>query len=442
MNKLPGILISLIVVSMFYFPVEFAFLPGFNTKNLLAAVGAVALLLSFVTRREFVMSKQIIVLLMLSCLVSAIAVISVTFNHTPETAYTTYIVTTLIWLLSAYAACATIRIVHGRLDFPLLLNYLCAVCVLQCTVALMIKFIPAVQVFVDSVFTQGQDLMHEMDRLYGIGASLDIAGTRFACVLAALPVYMYVNQSKLDKFRIFLLSAGFLFVTAVGSIIARTTMVGTAVGLAFLGVIFFRDIFSGDASIRGKLAWTGIVAIAVVIPVGFILYRQSADVRYLIRFGFEGFFNLVETGHFRTSSSDILLNKMFIFPEETKTWLIGDGYFENSRNDINYLGNSTTLGFYMGTDVGYLRFIYLFGVPGLIAMSLVMIHAAFTAAESVAQYKWAFYLALICGFIIWFKVSTDVFPFLALGVALGLAVDLIDYDKEPEDDEPATETDS
>ena len=162
MNKLPGILIALIAASMFYFPVEFAFLPGLNTKNLLAVVGAAALLLSFVVRREFVISKEIVVLLMLSCLVSVIAIISVTFNHTPEEAYTTYLISTLIWLLSAYGVCATIRIVHGRIDFPLLINYMCAVCVLQCAVALMIRFIPAVQSFVDANFIQGQDMLRSL----------------------------------------------------------------------------------------------------------------------------------------------------------------------------------------------------------------------------------------------------------------------------------------
>ena len=123
---------------------------------------------------------------------------------------------------------------------------------------------------------------------------------------------------------------------------------------------------------------------------------------------------------------------MIVFPEETKTYLLGDGYFENSRNDINYLGDSTTLGFYMGTDVGYLRFIFLFGVPGLIAISLVMIHAALTAAKSFSKYKWAFYLALIGGFVIWLKVATDIFPFLAYGIATGLVKDLIDYDQTEE----------
>ena len=437
MNKLPGILIAIIAASMFYFPVEFAFLPGLNTKNLLAVVGAVALLLSFVIRREFVMPKEIVVLLMLSCLVSVIAIISVTFNHTPEEAYTTYLISTLIWLLSAYGVCAAIRIVHGRLDFPLLINYMCAVCVLQCAVALMIRFIPAVQSFVDTYFAQGQDMLHRMHRLYGIGASLDIAGTRFACVLASIPVYMYINQGKLKPFRIFLLAMSFLFISAVGSIIARTTMVGTAMGLAYLGVILLRDVFSGEKSIKGKLSWTWVVAILIFIPVGVVLYLRNSEIRSLVRFGFEGFFNLVETGHFRTSSSDILINRMYVFPEETKTWLIGDGYFENSRNDINYLGDSTKLGFYMGTDVGYLRFIFLFGVPGLIAMMLVMLYATITAARSYTRYKWAYYLVFICGLIIWLKVSTDVFPFLALGIALGLLRDLVDHDDTVKEEQEA-----
>ena len=86
----------------------------------------------------------------------------------------------------------------------------------------------------------------------------------------------------------------------------------------------------------------------------------------------------------------------------------------------------------MGTDVGYLRFIFLFGVPGLIAISLVMIHAALTAAKSFSKYKWAFYLALIGGFVIWLKVATDIFPFLAYGIAAGLVKDLIDYDQTEE----------
>ena len=40
-----------------------------------------------------------------------------------------------------------------------------------------------------------------------------------------------------------------------------------------------------------------------------------------------------------------------VWPEELRTWIIGDGYFANSRYDPNYLGNATDQGFYMGKPV-------------------------------------------------------------------------------------------
>ena len=436
MKNIPGIILAFIAVNMFYFPVEYSFFPVSNSKNILAALGAVFLLFSFVHRREFIVSKDIIVLFILSTIVMAFTILSVTYNHTPERSYTAYPVSTLVWLLSAFGACSLIRFAHGKIDFPLILDYFCAACIFQCSAALLIRFIPEVRTFVDDIFIQGQDILHEMDRLYGIGASLDVAGSRFACVLAAIPVALFVDMEKTGWKKSLLYFFCFLFISGVGSIIARTTLIGTLVGLMFIGIIVLRDIFSGAASMRGNLIGMLTLAVVIFIPATVIMYQYSPEMRSLLRFGFEGFFNLFETGEFRTQSSDLLLDKMIVFPEEVKTYLIGDGYFENSRNDINYLGDSTTLGFYMGTDVGYLRFIFLFGLPGLIAISLVIIYAAISAARAFPEYKWVFYLALICGFIIWFKVATDVFPFLAAGIAAGLVKDLIDYDEVEEKTDP------
>lgn len=432
MKNLPGILLAFIAVNMFYFPVDYTFFTVANSKNLLAAFGAVCLLFSFVQRREFTVSKDIIILLILSTVVTALTVLSVTYNHTPEKSYTEYLLSVLVWLLSAYGACSLIRLAHGRIDFRLIMAYICAACVFQCAAALLIRFSPEVQEFVDATFSQSQEFLHKTNRAYGIGASLDIAGTRFACILSAIPVLLYVDREELGWETMLVYIACFIFIAVVGNIIARTTTIGVVLGLVFLGGIILGDILSGEASMKGRLAWMWILAFAVLIPASVITYRYSSEMRTLLRFGFEGFFNLAETGHFQTQSSNLLLEKMIVFPEETKTYLLGDGYFENSRNDINYLGDSTTLGFYMGTDVGYLRFIFLFGVPGLIAISLVMIHAALTAAKSFSKYKWAFYLALIGGFVIWLKVATDIFPFLAYGIAAGLVKDLIDYDQTEE----------
>ena len=434
MRNFFGILLSFITVSFFYFPVVITFFPVTNTKNMLAVLGGILLLYSFVQRREFVLSKDIIILLVLSTFVMVITLFSVTVNHTPEKSYTVYLLTALIWLLGAYATCFIIRATHNRLDFPLILNYLCAVCVFQCVMALLINQIPAVQVAVDSMFSQGQEFFHEKERLYGIGASLDIAGTRFACVLAAIPVLLHVKRDEYNWKTVSLYIACFIVITVGGNIIARTTTVGVGLGLGFLGIMVLKDILSRNVSERGNLIWMWFLAIIIIVPAGIILYKNSEEIRTLLRFGFEGFFNLAETGEFRTQSSDLLLKKMIVFPEDLRTYILGDGYFENSRNDINYLGDSTTMGFYMGTDIGYLRFIFLFGVPGLIAISLVMIHAALTAGKAFPEYKWAFYLAMICGFIIWFKVATDIFPFLAIGVSASLVKDLLDFEEETKPD--------
>ena len=40
-------------------------------------------------------------------------------------------------------------------------------------------------------------------------------------------------------------------------------------------------------------------------------------------------FSLVETGRWQSSSNDILLNNMVVFPEKAKAWIIGDGYCSN-----------------------------------------------------------------------------------------------------------------
>lgn len=67
----------------------------------------------------------------------------------------------------------------------------------------------------------------------------------------------------------------------------------------------------------------------VVIPVFVSLYYTNDTFYKNIRFGFEGFFSLWETGKWQTSSNDILLEHMIVFPDNWRTWLIGDGYAAN-----------------------------------------------------------------------------------------------------------------
>ena len=413
MIRLLKILFTLVMASLFFFPVGFIRLPGPNSKMLLAVAGLVCLAYNLIKRRSLSLPTELLGLLAWAGAVSLIAQLSITLNQTPDTTYVTYFVSFCVWLSAAYAVCCCIKGTHGRIDVPLVLDYLVVVCVAQCILALVIDNNPSVARWVNSTFEFGQIVPIETKRLYGIGAELDVAGARFSAVLVALGFYLSEITESLRPGRRFCYILAFLLITVVGNIIARTTLVGAAIGLVLivLGLVFKpAEPGTGDKA-AAVLSWIVILAIGITVCV--VLYNTDPKARNLLRFGFEGFFSLVEKGYWETDSTE-KLQTMVVFPETLHTWLLGDGYFENSRNDPNYLGDATDQGFYMGTDVGYLRFIFYFGIPGLIAMMGVIIYSAIVCARHFRRERLVFVLALLVGLVVWFKVSTDIFLFFAL----------------------------
>ena len=133
---------------------------------------------------------------------------------------------------------------------------------------------------------------------------------------------------------------------------------------------------------------------------------------------------------------------MIVWPDNLKTWIIGDGYFENQRNDSNYIGDATRKGYYMGTDIGYLRFLFYFGIFGLIAISAVMIEAGVIAAKTFPKYGHIFMMGVLCNFIIWLKVSTDLFPFLSIFASLSFLNMDLEFLKQRDGDEEETQTEA
>ena len=88
--------------------------------------------------------------------------------------------------------------------------------------------------------------------------------------------------------------------------------------------------------------------------------------------------------------------------------------------------------------MGYCRFIFYFGIPGLLAISAVMIYAGVIAAQGLPKYSLIFFMGVLCNFIVWLKVSTDLFPFLSIFVALTFLtsdIELIESMREEEEQE-------
>lgn len=417
MLRVPCYIAAVFVTSMFYFSFEFNAFPGMNTKKLMAAVALVILLFRMVKQRSLTVSKDFIYISALAGMVSLCGIISVTYNNTFDYAYATYITSAWVWWGAAYTACSFIRWVHGRIDIPLVINYLAAVCFMQCCIALGIDLNSDFKEWVQSIFATGDMYFAEggVQRMFGIGCALDVAGIRFALVLVAM--FFMKMQSESEKwYSELLFYLMFFFILVVGNMIGRTTIVGVGVAfiyLAFLSLRQFRRIER-----RYVTMWKrALLILLVFIPVIVFFYQTNARLRKNFRFGFEGFVSLVEKGEWEVASNE-KLQTMYVWPDNAKTWAIGDGYFDNPAATDPYYTGPQKEGFYMHSDAGYVRFVFYFGLLGLAMFSFFMLQVAMVCRRRHPEWRTMYLLLLAVHFIVWYKVATDTFLIFALFLCL------------------------
>ena len=409
-----GIVLVTILTSLYFFPFEFTFLPGINTKMAMAGFGLVLLAFQLAKQQESLINRDIFQLSLWAGLVSLVGWISITYNDTPDTAYATYIVSMWVWLSAAYVVTFCMRKIHGQLSVSLIVRYLMVVCIAQCILALLIDAYPAFKHTIDLYVQQGQEFLNKSNvrRLYGIGASLDVAGSRFAAVLTLIAFSTTtIEKTKLRKWMPWYLIA-FFVIGIVGNMIARTTTVGLVLALGYW--VYALKIYQFRIENAHKWLWRwGLFLLLLTVGVTTYLYVTIPTVTKHLQFAFEGFFSLAEKGVWEVSSNERLKN-MFVFPETLKTWIVGDGYFSNPLDVDPYFIGKEIGGYYMGTDVGYLRFIYYFGIFGLMGMCMVLYKAGSFCMRKLAHCKGLFILLLLTNYIVWLKVSTDIFLVFAL----------------------------
>lgn len=416
MWKFVKMLVAGIAVSFYFFPFEFTFLPGVNTKMAMAGVGLILYLLDLAQGRAAQINKSGFLIAIIAALVSLCGLTAVIYNNTNDYTYATYIVSMLVWLGGAYTAIKIVKWLHGYISVELVCNYLICVCVGQCVLALMIDYIPSFKILVDR-FIVGFDFVNtdrltKAGRLYGIGAALDVAGTRFAAILVIIAMILRnLSGSNYNKY-IWAYLVAFFFITVVGNMMARTTIVGVVI--AIISLIIPQRILGGSSDYHsGRILKYLIITLSVALPVVVYLYSVNEQFHDSIRFAFEGFFSIAEKGKWETNSNNILKN-MIVFPDNAKTWLIGDGYIENPYNSDPYYVGPNFGGYYMATDIGYLRFLFYFGILGLATFIIYFFRVTRTCSERFPKYASMFWLMLIINMIIWFKVSTDIFVLFAL----------------------------
>jgi hypothetical protein len=391
---------ALVVVSCYFFSFGFTFLPpSINTKIILAGLGSLLLFGQMVKTQYIGIGRQLFAAAVLAVVFSFVCYIATDVNRTDDFAYATYFVSFTIWLLAAYTVVFLIRKIHGFIDFHLLTFYLAAACLLQCGLAFWIDSSPAVQALVDRYIEQGQVFAQEVDRLYGIGASLDNAGVRFSIVLIMLSTLF--TRELFEKRHIPLIAiliATFFAIFILGNVISRTTSIGGALGFAyiFLSTGLFNRVIRIEF-VRFFSVLLVLLCLATLIAMYF--YDNNVIFRGYMHFAFEGFFNFYDTGEWRTDSTDKLAMNMWVWPTDTKSWLIGTGLFD---------------GWIFNTDIGYCRFILYCGISGFSVFVTFFMFNALAFMKRYRKQQLLFLMLLAFSFAIWFKVSTDIFLIYAL----------------------------
>ena len=407
------IAITIILTSFYLFPFEFKFLPGINTKMVMAGFGVLLLLIQLARKRESIINIDFFKIVIFSVPISFVAFISYTYNNTVDYSFVRYPVSIFVWMGGAYCLCRWIKKIYGYISVELVGRYMIAVCALQCVLALSIDRYPPLKAMVNS-FLGGEELFMSVieGRLYGIGCALDVAGGRFAAVLVILACLSMHRKVMLQPLLISFYIISALIIIVIGNMIGRTTTVGMSIAIIYWFLFYTRN---PQNALFVKCLFLSIIGI---LPLIIYIYNTNAIMQDYLRFGFEGFFSLVEKGEWDVGSNNVLKEYMIVFPDNLKTWLIGDAYAINpSEYDPFYIG-PIFKGYYMNTDVRYLRFIFYFGVFGCFTMILFIYKVASICMRKFFRYKIMFLLLLIINLLVWFKVTTDIFlvfaPFLLI----------------------------
>lgn len=400
-NHIFMVLLTGLMMSFYFHPTELQVLPGYNTKIMLAIFGVAILVFNIIRTKDYSLSKGLLYSFMIAGAFSFVNYISLIINESDDYSYANYPISALTWIMGAYGAINFIRWTHSKVTIELVVRYLAGGAAFHSILSQLIDRNDSIRNFVTSIFYVS-DSMEEMQRLYSFGVGLDPAGIRFAVIL--IMIAGVLTLSKVVKKSMGLMVFYFLcfaIISVLGNIISRTTTVGMGLGLFVFAISTGLYKFVIKVS-RIKIMRVFGIMLAIGIPIVVYYYNVNPSFQNQIEYGFEGFFSLFESGEFQTGSTDEL-STMWVWPQDTQTWVIGSGLFLSKSGDFTYF-----------SDIGYCRFIFYSGLIGFTVFGLYFVYNAIYFAIRYPRYRYIFLLMIVVTFVIWSKVATDIFQLYAL----------------------------
>lgn len=177
-------------------------------------------------------------------------------------------------------------------------------------------------------------------RLIGIGSAFFLGVIKYGIALYLLIVIPYIIEIKSK----WLYGITLALITLAGIMTGRTFFIAIIFGILLFFLIRRNNVF--------KL----VLKVLPIVVLSFLVISNMASffleddrLSNISNYLFEIFINYNETGSVTTTSSDAT-KAMYIFPDNLKTWIIGDGRMLLPSGS-----------YYMGSDVGYVRLIFYYG---------------------------------------------------------------------------------
>ena len=386
-------IIGFFLLFSYIYQISYVFLP-FNVPFVMGLIGLPLYLYKYTSLpgkdRKYV--REILLSLLP---VAIVALLSIVVNHSTDFYFVKWAIINALYFFGGYLLVLLLRDSFNGFSFGRLVELLVLCAVVQLALSLVMYYSPAVKDVLLSFIHESEiakDAMARAEsRLIGFGTHFFTSGTVHAFILIMIPFYF--TQQQVSYLKSVLMILSFVFVAAVGTMMARTTLVGVL--LAIVIVLLMR---------KGKTALIfGLVSSSVILYILSTHYLEliGNDMEVLINFGFEGFRNYQETGSFSTSSFDAMLS-LYKFPTTWETWLLGDAQYEAGR------------GYYMNTDIGYCRLIFYFGIIGLITYMYFeyYILKKIFPPEKYGNVIWSVLLCFVL--VVNGKGTFDIFPYVCL----------------------------
>ncbi len=409
---IPGKIFVQVCVFFYLYSVQFNGIPfHIGTRIILSASGLLILLFNCIKqldhRKDIFISRDLVGYMIAFLVLSSFSIACIFLNGTSDIEFVKYPLSLVFILLAGYCIYFMLKKVYKQVTYEIIMYHIIIAVLIQVVLSLTSFLSPLVNDILISIqYVSDQDISKIEEttgfRLIGFGSTF--FGSGIVNGYALMLIAVLLKKKTAGRLQVFFLSFLFLVIFVLGMMMARTTLVGFILAIIYLLVpsyYFNKKILRNKRRFFINLVLIPVITFSMIT---FLFPKTIENIEAAANFGFEIFINYSESGELESASTS-RLKEMYVFPSHPKTYIIGDGkYYEQPGNPAS--------GYYMNTDVGFLRLIYYFGLIGMLlyfSLQFLVIKNAVRRNSYYADVKKFLLLSFMYCIILNFKGFTDIF---------------------------------